>query len=77
MKRISYYIVERLHINKDIGKHIEYNYHPTSRDELKQLVNKLIFVDFKKIFFVFAPQTRHTGWTRSEPLTAVFVCDLY
>ena len=42
MKQICYYIVERLHINKDIGKHIEYNYHPTSRNELKQLVNKLI-----------------------------------
>ena len=42
MKQINKYIVERLHINKDIGKHIEYNYHPTSRNELKQLVNKLI-----------------------------------
>ena len=42
MKQINKYIVERLHINKDIGKHIEYNYHPISRNELKQLVNKLI-----------------------------------
>ena len=42
MKQINKYIVERLHINKDTGNHIEYNYHPTSRNELKQLVNKLI-----------------------------------
>ena len=43
MKQISYYIVERLHINKDIGKqNNHYNYHPTTRDELKELVDKLI-----------------------------------
>ena len=41
MKQISYYIVERLHINKDTGNH-HYNYHPTTRDELLELVNKLI-----------------------------------
>ena len=41
MKQISYYIVERLHINKDIGNH-SYNYHPKTRDELRQLVYKLI-----------------------------------
>ena len=41
MKQINKYIVERLHINKDIGKH-HYNYHPTTRDELKELVDKLI-----------------------------------
>ena len=36
-------IVERLHINKDIGKHDNhYNYHPKTKDELKQLVYKLI-----------------------------------
>ena len=40
MKQISYYIVERLHINKDIGNH--YNYHPKTKDELKELVDKLI-----------------------------------
>ena len=40
MKQINKYIVERLHINKDTGNH--YNYHPKTRDELKQLVNKLI-----------------------------------
>ena len=34
-------IVERLHINKDTGNH-SYNYHPTSRTELRQLVYKLI-----------------------------------
>ena len=34
-------IYERLDINKDTGNH-HYNYHPTTRDELKQLVDKLI-----------------------------------
>ena len=33
-------IVERLHINKDIGNH--YNYHPKDKDELKELVDQLI-----------------------------------
>ena len=43
MKQINKYISERLHINKDIGKqNNHYNYHPTTRDELKELVNKLI-----------------------------------
>ena len=41
MKQISYYIVERLHINKDTGNH-SYNYHPKTRDELQELVKKLI-----------------------------------
>ena len=41
MKKINKYIQERLHINKDTGNH-HYNYHPTTRDELKKLVNKLI-----------------------------------
>ena len=36
----NFSIVERLHINKDIGNH--YNYHPTTKDELKELVNKLM-----------------------------------
>ena len=40
MKQISYYILERLHINKDIGNH--YNYQPKTRDELKELIKKLI-----------------------------------
>ena len=34
-------IVERLHINKDIVYN-RYNYHPKTRDELKELVKKLI-----------------------------------
>ena len=34
-------IYERLHINKDTGNH-SYNYHPKTRDELKELVDKLI-----------------------------------
>ena len=41
-KNSKFSIIERLHINKDIDSHIEYNYHPKTRDELKQLVNKLI-----------------------------------
>ena len=40
MKQINKYISERLHINKDISNY--YNYHPKTRDELKELVNKLI-----------------------------------
>ena len=32
-------ILERLHINKDIKS---YNYHPKTRDELKELVDQLI-----------------------------------
>ena len=42
MKQINKYIVERLHINKDIDSHIEYNYHPKTRDELEKLIYKLI-----------------------------------
>ena len=42
MKRISYYILERLHINKDTGNHNHYNYHPKTRYELKELIDKLI-----------------------------------
>ena len=34
-------ILERLHINKDTGNH-HYNYHPKTKDELKQLVDKLV-----------------------------------
>ena len=41
MKQINKYIQERLHINKDIGNH-SYNYHPTTRDELKELIDKLV-----------------------------------
>ena len=42
MKQINKYIQERLHINKDIDSHIEYNYHPKTRDELEKLIYKLI-----------------------------------
>ena len=40
----NFSIYERLHINKDTGNHRNhhYNYHPTTRDELKELVDKLI-----------------------------------
>ena len=39
MKQINKYIVERLHINKDIKS---YNYHPKTIDELTDLIDKLI-----------------------------------
>ena len=39
MKNLKDIIQERLHINKDIKS---YNYHPTTRNELKKLVDKLI-----------------------------------
>ena len=41
MKNLKDIIQERLHINKDIKSHY-YNYHPKTRDELKELVDKLI-----------------------------------
>ena len=41
MKNLKDIIQERLHINKDIDNHY-YNYHPKTRDELHELVNKLI-----------------------------------
>ena len=41
MKNLKDIIQARLHINKDIGNH-HYNYHPKTRDELKELVDKLI-----------------------------------
>ena len=34
-------ILERLHINKDTGNH-HYNYHPKDKDELEELIDKLI-----------------------------------
>ena len=40
MKNLKDTIVERLHINKDTGNN--HNYHPKTRDELKELVDKLI-----------------------------------
>ena len=39
MKNLKDIIQERLHINKDIDS---YNYHPKTKYELKELVNKLI-----------------------------------
>ena len=39
MQQINKYIQERLHINKDIKS---YNYRPKTKNELKQLVYKLI-----------------------------------
>ena len=41
MKQINKYIVERLHINKDTGNR-HYNYHPKDKDELEELIDKLI-----------------------------------
>ena len=41
MKNLKDIIVERLHINKDI-KSYNYNYYPKTRDELYELVYKLI-----------------------------------
>ena len=40
MKQLNKYIVERLHINKDTINY--YNYHPKDKDELKELIRKLI-----------------------------------
>ena len=43
MKNLKDIIVERLHINKDIGKqNHHYNYNPKTRIELKELIDKLI-----------------------------------
>ena len=39
MQQINKYILERLHINKDIKS---YNYHPKDKSELKELIDKLI-----------------------------------
>ena len=41
MKNLKDIIQERLHINKDTGNH-QHNYHPKTRDELKELIKKLI-----------------------------------
>ena len=40
MKNLNNFIQEKLVINKH--SKVKYNYHPKSRDELKELVNKLI-----------------------------------
>ena len=41
MKKLKDIIQERLRITKDTGNH-HYNYHPKTKDELKELVKKLI-----------------------------------
>ena len=41
MKRLNKYIIERLKLSKN-DKSQEYNYHPNTRDELQELVDKLI-----------------------------------
>ena len=39
----NFSIYERLYINKDTGNHDHhYNYHPKTRDKLKELVDKII-----------------------------------
>ena len=40
LENSNFSIIERLRINKDIKSH---NYHPTTRDELKELIDKLLF----------------------------------
>ena len=43
MKNLKDIILERLHINKDTGNHDHhYNYYPKTKDELEELVDKLI-----------------------------------
>ena len=41
MKKLNQFIIERLKLSKN-DKIQEYNYHPKTKDELKELVNKLI-----------------------------------
>jgi surface protein len=40
MNNLNTYIIEKLHLNKDIKP--VYHYHPEGRDELKSLIEKLI-----------------------------------
>ena len=40
LKNPNFSIVERLHINKDTSNY--YNYHPKTKEELKELIHKLI-----------------------------------
>ena len=42
MKDFIVYINEKLKITKDILKQNKHNYHPKTREELKELVNQLI-----------------------------------
>ena len=41
MNNLSTYIIEKLHLNKDI-KIKKYNYHPKDKDELRSLIEKLL-----------------------------------
>ena len=41
-KNSKFSILERLHINKDIGNHHYYNYHPKTKVELIKIVDQLI-----------------------------------
>ena len=40
MKKIGTYIIEKLKLNKDSG--IQYNYHPTSKEQLQRIVRNLL-----------------------------------
>ena len=80
MKQINKYIVERLHINKDTGNN--HNYHPKTRDELKELVDKLIkergdeadlndidtskITDMSKLFYVSSFNGDISNWNVSN-----------
>ena len=80
MKQINKYIVERLHNNKDISNY--YNYHPKTRDELKELVDKLIkergdeadlndidtskITDMSKLFYVSSFNGYISNWDVSN-----------
>ena len=74
MKALKLYIKEALHINKDT-KGDYYNYHPKTKDELNELIEKLIeergknadlndidvsaITDMSYVFFSFKFQRRH------------------
>ena len=80
MKSLKDIIVERLHINKDTGNH--HNYHPKTRDELKELVDKLIkergddadlndidtskITDMSKLFYVSSFNGDISNWDVSN-----------
>jgi len=42
MKQINTYIIEKLHLNKDITDKTEYEYHPETKEELFELLKKLL-----------------------------------
>ena len=41
MYSLNNYIIEKLHLNKDI-KIQKYNYHPKDKEELRSLIEKLL-----------------------------------